>query len=174
MNLHKRILLEISGMTRQGENKCQERSSACMHRLYQEVALATTEDWNRSGGLAASPWQRGRSRGKVPTSVPPPATVQSISGFSAKVSWLAPTSDIRGPIERYELKAYNKDHPEVPPITATYLANGNFTGLMTGLTPSTQYIVTVSACSPAGCTESPVGNSGDDNDVRSGFKTLEE
>ncbi|KAM4744035.1 usherin isoform 2-T2 [Anableps anableps] len=135
--------------------------------LYRFIALAP-------GGLAASPWQRGRSRGKVPTSVPPPAIVQSINGFSAKVSWLPPTGDIRGLIDRYELKAYNKDHPEVPPITATYLANGNFTGVMTGLTPSTQYIVTVSVCSPAGCAESPVSNSGDDNNVRSSFKTPEE
>uniref|UniRef100_A0A3B5M4G7 Usher syndrome 2A (autosomal recessive, mild) n=1 Tax=Xiphophorus couchianus TaxID=32473 RepID=A0A3B5M4G7_9TELE len=132
--------------------------------LYRFVAVAP-------GGLAASPWQRGRSHGKVPTSVAPPATVESISGFSAKVRWLPPTGDVQGLIDRYELKAYNKDHPEVPPITATYLANGNFTGVITGLTPSTQYIVTVSACSPAGCTESPVGNVGD---VRSSFKTPEE
>ncbi|XP_014832285.1 PREDICTED: usherin-like isoform X1 [Poecilia mexicana] len=133
--------------------------------LYRFVALAP-------GGLAASPWQRGRSQGEVPTSVPPPAAVESISGFSAKVRWLPPTGDVRGLIDRYELKAYNKDHPEVPPITATYLANGNFTGVITGLTPSTQYIVTVSVCSPAGCTESPVGNG--DHDVRSSFKTPEE
>ncbi|XP_035991625.1 usherin [Fundulus heteroclitus] len=135
--------------------------------LYRFVTLAP-------GGLAASPWQRARSCGKVPTFVQPPATVQSISGFRAQVSWLPPTGDIRGLIDRYVLKAYNKDHPEVPPITATFLANGNFTGVMTGLTPSTHYIVTVSACSPAGCTESPVGNSGGDNDVRSSFKTPEE
>uniref|UniRef100_A0A3B5AVF4 Usherin-like n=1 Tax=Stegastes partitus TaxID=144197 RepID=A0A3B5AVF4_9TELE len=88
--------------------------------LYRFVALA-------AGGWAAGPWQRGRSRGKVPSSVPPPTTVQSFDGFSAKVSWVPPAGDIRGLIDRYELKAYNRDHPEAPPITATYLANGNFT-----------------------------------------------
>uniref|UniRef100_A0A3P8RYW1 Usherin n=1 Tax=Amphiprion percula TaxID=161767 RepID=A0A3P8RYW1_AMPPE len=89
--------------------------------LYRFVALG-------AGGWAAGPWQRGRSRGKVPSSVPPPTTVQSFSGFSAKVSWVPPTGDIRGLIDRYELKAYNRDHLEASPITATYLANGNFTG----------------------------------------------
>uniref|UniRef100_A0A3Q2FNI0 Usherin-like n=1 Tax=Cyprinodon variegatus TaxID=28743 RepID=A0A3Q2FNI0_CYPVA len=157
------VLVYTGGQTKATDHSLQPFTEY----LYRFVALAP-------GGLAASPWQRGRSRGQVPTSVPPPSTVQSISGFSAKVSWIPPTGDIRGLIDRYELKAYNKDHPEVPPITATYLANGNFTGVMTGLTPSTQYIVTVSACSPTGCSESPVGNSGDDNDVRSSFKTPEE
>uniref|UniRef100_A0A3B3X6F7 Usher syndrome 2A (autosomal recessive, mild) n=1 Tax=Poecilia mexicana TaxID=48701 RepID=A0A3B3X6F7_9TELE len=87
---------------------------------------------------------------KIPTSVPPPAAVESISGFSAKVRWLPPTGDVRGLIDRYELKAYNKDHPEVPPITATYLANGNFTGL--GVY-STNFLV-LSACTKVGCTNS--------------------
>lgn len=64
----------------------------------------------------------------VPRSVPPPTTVHSLNGFSAKVSWEPPTGDIRGLIDRYELKAYNRDQPQVPPIKAMYLANGNFTG----------------------------------------------
>uniref|UniRef100_A0A3B5LYR8 Usher syndrome 2A (autosomal recessive, mild) n=1 Tax=Xiphophorus couchianus TaxID=32473 RepID=A0A3B5LYR8_9TELE len=85
-----------------------------------------------------------------PTSVAPPATVESISGFSAKVRWLPPTGDVQGLIDRYELKAYNKDHPEVPPITATYLANGNFTGL--GVY-STNFLI-LSACTKVGCTNS--------------------
>uniref|UniRef100_A0A3B5QN66 Usherin n=1 Tax=Xiphophorus maculatus TaxID=8083 RepID=A0A3B5QN66_XIPMA len=85
-----------------------------------------------------------------PTSVPPPATVESISGFSAKVRWLPLTGDVLGLIDRYELKAYNKDHPEVPPITATYLANGNFTGL--GVY-STNFLI-LSACTKVGCTNS--------------------
>ncbi|XP_075319241.1 usherin [Odontesthes bonariensis] len=135
--------------------------------LYRFVALA-------AGGWAAGPWQRGRSRSKVPTSVTPPTKVQSIDGFSAEVSWVPPTGDIRGLIDRYELKAYNKDHPEVPPIKATYLANGNFTGVVTGLTPSTRYTVTVSACSPAGCVESLIDDSGDDDDLRSNLTTPEE
>ncbi|XP_008295345.1 usherin-like, partial [Stegastes partitus] len=131
--------------------------------LYRFVALA-------AGGWAAGPWQRGRSRGKVPSSVPPPTTVQSFDGFSAKVSWVPPAGDIRGLIDRYELKAYNRDHPEAPPITATYLANGNFTGVLSGLTPSTRYIVTVSACGPVSCTESLYN----DNDLRSSLTTPEE
>uniref|UniRef100_A0A3Q3B8L8 Usher syndrome 2A (autosomal recessive, mild) n=1 Tax=Kryptolebias marmoratus TaxID=37003 RepID=A0A3Q3B8L8_KRYMA len=89
--------------------------------LYRIIALA-------AGGWAASPWQRGRSRGKAPASVPPPVSVQSINGFSIKVSWVPPTGEIRGLIDRYELKAYNRDNPDTPPIKATYLANGNFTG----------------------------------------------
>lgn len=51
-----------------------------------------------------------------------------MDGFSAKVSWLPPTGDIRGLIDRYELMAYNRDQPDVPPVKAVYLANGNFTG----------------------------------------------
>ncbi|XP_068431767.1 usherin [Clinocottus analis] len=135
--------------------------------LYRFVALAV-------GGWAAGPWQRVRSRSKVPSSVPPPTTVQSLNGFSAKVSWVPPTGDIRGLIDRYELKAYNRDQPEVPPVKAMYLANGNFTGVLPGLTPSTQYIITVSACSPVGCTESLLNDNGDDNDLRSSLTTPEE
>ncbi|XP_061735051.1 usherin isoform X2 [Nerophis ophidion] len=115
--------------------------------LYRFIALG-------SGGLAASPWQRGRSRGRVPSNVPPPSTIRILNGFSAQVSWAPPTGDVRGVIERYELTAYNKDQPEVPPTKAIYLANGNFTGVLSGLTPSTQYLVTVSACIETGCTES--------------------
>ncbi|XP_074481361.1 usherin [Sebastes fasciatus] len=135
--------------------------------LYRFVALA-------AGGWAAGPWQRGRSRSKVPRSVPPPTTVQSVNGFSAKVSWVPPTGDIRGLIDRYELKAYNRDQPEVPPIKAMYLANGNLTGVLPGLTPSTRYVITVSACSPVGCTESLHNDNGDDNDLRSSLTTPEE
>ncbi|GLD58299.1 usherin, partial [Lates japonicus] len=135
--------------------------------LYRFVALA-------AGGWASGPWQRGRSRGRVPRHVPPPTSVQSLNGFSARVSWVPPTGDIRGLIDRYELKAYNSDQPEAPPIKAVYLANGNFTGVLLGLTPSTRYIVTVSACSPVGCTESRRHDSGDDNDLRSSLTTPEE
>ncbi|XP_047436500.1 usherin [Mugil cephalus] len=135
--------------------------------LYRSVALA-------AGGWAAGPWQRGRSRGKVPRSIPPPRTAQSLNGFRAKVSWVPPSGDFRGLIDRYELKAYDRDHPEVPPIRTTYPANGNFTGVLSGLTPSTRYIVTVSACTPVGCTESLHNDSGDDDDLRSSLTTPEE
>nr|XP_054587843.1 usherin [Nothobranchius furzeri] len=128
--------------------------------LYRFVALA-------AGGWAASPWQRGRSHGTAPEAVPPPTAIQSIDGFSVEVNWGPPTGEIKGLIDRYELRAYNRDSPDVPPIKTIYLANGNLTGVMTGLIPATRYVVTVSACSPAGCTESPINDGGDDNNKRS-------
>ncbi|KAK2920361.1 hypothetical protein Q8A73_002565 [Channa argus] len=135
--------------------------------LYRFVALA-------EGGWAAGPWQRGRTRGKVPTSLPPPTNVRSLNGYSVKVSWTPPAGDFRGLIDRYELKAYNRDHPKEVPVKASYLANGSFTGVLSGLTPSTRYVVTVSACSPIGCTESLHSDGGDDNDLRSSLTTPEE
>ncbi|XP_041646715.1 usherin [Cheilinus undulatus] len=135
--------------------------------LYRFVALA-------AGGWAAGPWQRGRSHGKVPGPMPPPSTVKSLNGFTAQVSWVPPTGDIRGLIDRYELKAYKRDHPEVPPIKATYLANGNFTGVLPGLTPSTQYVITISACSPVGCNENLFNDRGDGGNLRSSLTTPEE
>lgn len=47
-------------------------------------------------------------------------------------------------------------------------------GVLPGLTPSTRYIITVSACSPVGCTESLHNDDGDDNDLRSSLTTPEE
>lgn len=47
-------------------------------------------------------------------------------------------------------------------------------GVLPGLTPSTRYIITVSACSPVGCTESLLNDNGDDNDLRSSLTTPEE
>lgn len=47
-------------------------------------------------------------------------------------------------------------------------------GVLSGLTPSTRYTVTVSACSPIGCSESLHNDSGDDNDLGSGLTTPEE
>ncbi|XP_029001116.1 usherin isoform X2 [Betta splendens] len=124
--------------------------------LYRVVASAV-------GGWAAGPWQKGRTLGKVPRSVPPPTSVQSLNGSSAKVSWESPTGDIRGLIDRYELKAYDSGRPGAAPVTATFLANGNLTGVLSGLTPATRYTVTVSACGHVGCSESPRDDGGDDN-----------
>lgn len=63
----------------------------------------------------------------APRSVLHPTTVQSLDGFSAMVSWSPPTGDIRGLIDRYELKAYKRDHPGSPPVKATY-SHEEFTG----------------------------------------------
>ncbi|XP_055085949.1 usherin [Periophthalmus magnuspinnatus] len=116
--------------------------------FYRYVALGT-------GGLSVGPWQRGRSQGRVPQVVPSPRSVQDLNGFSASVFWTPPTEELMGMIDYYELKAYDLDNPEEAPITATYLANGNFTGVLYGLTPATRYSITVSACTHFGCTESP-------------------
>ncbi|KAM3876945.1 usherin [Diretmus argenteus] len=135
--------------------------------LYRFVALA-------AGGWVAGPWQRGRSQGTVPRDIPPPTTVQSGNGFSATVSWTPPIGDVRGVIDSYELRAYNRDQPDAIPVKAKYLANGNFTGVLSGLTPSTRYIVTVSACTASGCTESLYNDHGEEGDGRWSFTTQEE
>uniref|UniRef100_A0A667ZN39 Usherin n=1 Tax=Myripristis murdjan TaxID=586833 RepID=A0A667ZN39_9TELE len=127
--------------------------------LYRYVALA-------AGGWAAGPWERGRSQGTVPRHVPPPIAAQSESGFSAKVTWAPPTGDVRGVIDRYELRAYDRNRLDAAPVTAVYPADGNFTGVLSGLTPFTRYIVTVSACTPVGCTESLNKDNTDDDDGR--------
>ncbi|XP_061670381.1 usherin isoform X4 [Syngnathoides biaculeatus] len=135
--------------------------------LYRIIALG-------AGGGTASPWQRGRSRGKVPSYIPPPSIVQILNGYSTKVSWAPPTGDVRGVIDRYELRAYKREQPELPPLKVMYPANGNFTGLLFGLTPSTQYVVTVSACIATGCIESIHNDNADNADLRSVLKTPEE
>ncbi|XP_061132682.1 usherin [Syngnathus typhle] len=135
--------------------------------LYRIIALG-------AGGWTASPWQRGRSCGKVPSFIPPPSAMQCLNGFSAKVSWAPPIGDVRGVIDRYELRAYQRDQPEMPPIKTVHLANGNFTGMLSGLTPATQYVVTVSACFTSGCTESLGNEHSDVTDLRSVLKTPEE
>ncbi|KAJ0056625.1 hypothetical protein NL108_010576 [Boleophthalmus pectinirostris] len=116
--------------------------------FYRYVALG-------AGGWSVGPWQRGRSQGRVPQVVPAPRAVQNLNGFSANVFWTPPTDELMGMIDYYELKAYNLDNPEEAPISTTYLANGNFTGVLYGLTPATRYCVTISACTHFGCTESP-------------------
>ncbi|KAM3624776.1 uncharacterized protein V6R79_001428 [Siganus canaliculatus] len=161
------VLVSSSEMTRAADYNLQPFTEY----LYRIVALA-------AGGWATGPWQRGRSRSKALGSVPSPTAVQSLNGFSAQVSWSPPTGDIRGLIDRYELKAYNRDQLEVPPVEAIYLANGNFTGVLSGLTPSTRYVITVSACNPDGCTESlrNHNSNNDDNNsyLRSSITTPEE
>uniref|UniRef100_A0A8C7Q6N4 Usher syndrome 2A (autosomal recessive, mild) n=1 Tax=Oncorhynchus mykiss TaxID=8022 RepID=A0A8C7Q6N4_ONCMY len=124
------------------------------------------------GGWTTGPWERGRSRETVPQSVAPPSSLQSGSGFSVQVSW-APPLQARGVIDRYKLTAYNLDQPDSTPVTASYLSTGNHTSLLEGLTPFTRYVVTVTACTWAGCTESPRDDSRD-GDVSWSITTPEE
>ncbi|MBN3306045.1 USH2A protein, partial [Amia calva] len=106
-----------------------------------------------AGGSASSQWQRGRTREAVPQSVLPPSRVRCVNGYSAEVSWDEPAG-VRGVIEKYILKAYNRDSPSLPPITAEFPASPNLTGNLTGLAPFTNYSVTLTVCTLAGCSES--------------------
>ncbi|KAG7266037.1 hypothetical protein CRUP_020339 [Coryphaenoides rupestris] len=47
----------------------------------------------------------------------------------------------RGLIDRYELRAYQRDDPDAAPVVeAIHLTDGNHTGLLSGLTPATRYV----------------------------------
>ncbi|KAM9466939.1 usherin [Clarias gariepinus] len=104
------------------------------------------------GGWTAGPWQRGRSRETAPQSVLPPSRVASVNGSSAEVSWEEPP-EVRGVIERYVVKAYSRDSPLSPPISATFNAQW-LMGTLSGLSPFSSYNVTLTACTRAGCGES--------------------
>ncbi|MGH0120773.1 UNVERIFIED_CONTAM: hypothetical protein FKN15_027139 [Acipenser sinensis] len=114
--------------------------------LYRVVA-------SNDGGSTSSPWERGRTREAVPQSVPTPSRVHSVNGYSVEVSWDEPAG-VRGVIEKYVLKAYNEDSPSMPPITAEFTSTHTLTGNLTGLVPFTNYSITLTACTLAGCTES--------------------
>ncbi|KAI2654417.1 Usherin [Labeo rohita] len=88
------------------------------------------------GGWTAGPWQRGRSGETVPQSVLPPSRVGSVNGSSVEVSWEEP-AEVRGVIEKYVLKAYSRDRT------------------LSGLAPFSSYGITLTACTQAGCGESP-------------------
>ncbi|XP_016124971.1 usherin [Sinocyclocheilus grahami] len=106
------------------------------------------------GGWTAGPWQRGRSGETVPQSVLPPSRVGSVNGSSVEVSWEEP-AEVRGVIEKYVLKAYSQDHTSSPPISATFPHSQHLTGTLSGLAPFSSYSITLTACTQAGCTESP-------------------
>ncbi|KAJ3593676.1 hypothetical protein NHX12_006010, partial [Muraenolepis orangiensis] len=55
--------------------------------------------------------------------------VQSKDGFSVQVKWAPPTGDVRGPIDRYELRAYRRDRPDDdhPVVESVRLTDGNHT-----------------------------------------------
>ncbi|KAI5940642.1 Usherin [Manis javanica] len=112
---------------------------------------------SHEGGSVYSDWSRGRTTAAAPQSVPTPSRVHSINGYSLEVTWDEPVV-VRGVIEKYILRAYSEDDPGAPrmPSASSELANVNtFTGILTGLLPFKNYAVTLTACTLAGCTESP-------------------
>ncbi|XP_055581897.1 usherin [Falco cherrug] len=114
--------------------------------LYRVVA-------SHEGGSVSSGWTHVRTRESVPQNVPTPSRVHSINGYSIEVTWNKPAGVI-GVIEKYILKAYEEDGPNIP-ITSAELADTSMvTGILTGLRPFTNYAVTLTACTLAGCTES--------------------
>ncbi|XP_040553357.1 usherin isoform X5 [Gallus gallus] len=114
--------------------------------LYRVVA-------SNEGGSVSSAWTRARTRESVPQNVPTPSRVHSINGYSIEVTWDKPAGVI-GVIEKYILKAYEEDGPSVPITIAELADTCMLTGILTGLRPFTNYAVTLTACTLAGCTES--------------------
>uniref|UniRef100_A0A8B9DBN8 Usherin n=1 Tax=Anser cygnoides TaxID=8845 RepID=A0A8B9DBN8_ANSCY len=114
--------------------------------LYRVVA-------SNEGGSVSSVWTRVRTRESVPQNVPTPSRVHSINGYSIEVTWDKPAGVI-GVIEKYILKAYEEDGPNVPITSAELADTSMLTGILTGLHPFTNYTVTLTACTLAGCTES--------------------
>uniref|UniRef100_A0A8D0L665 Usherin n=1 Tax=Sphenodon punctatus TaxID=8508 RepID=A0A8D0L665_SPHPU len=113
--------------------------------LYRVIASNT-------GGSVSSSWNRGRTRESGKT-ICQTFLVHSINGYSIEVNWDKPVGVI-GVIEKYILKAYEKDGPNVPIVSAEFSDTRTLTGMLTGLQPFTSYDVTLTACTLAGCTES--------------------
>uniref|UniRef100_A0A8B9SU76 Usherin n=1 Tax=Anas platyrhynchos TaxID=8839 RepID=A0A8B9SU76_ANAPL len=130
--------------------------------VYRGKEQSVYENWSTTiyrvvasneGGSVSSVWTHVRTRESVPQNVPTPSRVHSINGYSIEVTWDKPAGVI-GVIEKYILKAYEEDGPNVP-ITSAELADTTMlTGILTGLHPFTNYAVTLTACTLAGCTES--------------------
>ncbi|NXU70580.1 USH2A protein, partial [Oreotrochilus melanogaster] len=114
--------------------------------LYRVVA-------SNEGGSVSSEWTRVRTRESVPQNVPTPSRIHSINGYSIEVTWDKP-AEVIGVIEKYILKAYEEDGPNVPITSAELSDTTVHTGILTGLHPFTNYAVTLTACTLAGCTES--------------------
>ncbi|MFT7813012.1 usherin [Arapaima gigas] len=136
-------ILVYTGMERRIED---DRVQPFTEYLYRVLASG-------EGGWTSGPWARGRSREGVPQSVLTPSRVTCVNGYSAEVSWEEPT-EVRGVIEKYILKAYNRDDPSVAPINAIFLHMEQVTGSLSGLAPFTNYSITLTACTLTGCTES--------------------
>ena len=65
----------------------------------------------------------------VPKHIQPPSAVQIKNGFSALVRWAPPTGDVRGLIDRYELRAYQRGRPdEAPVVQSVRPTDTNYTG----------------------------------------------
>ncbi|XP_067901794.1 usherin [Heterodontus francisci] len=108
---------------------------------------------SNQGGLVFSPWERGRTKEAVPQNVPTPSRFHSINGYRVEVSWDEP-AEVRGVIEKYILKAYNEDSPSMPLIRANFTDTCSLAGNLTGLIPFTNYSITLTVCTMAGCGES--------------------
>ncbi|XP_003419924.2 usherin [Loxodonta africana] len=111
---------------------------------------------SHEGGSVYSDWSRGRTTGAAPQNVPTPSRGHSINGYSIEVTWDKPVV-VRGIIEKYILKAYSEDDRKtslVPSASTELLNTSTLTGILTGLLPFKNYMVTLSACTLAGCTES--------------------
>ncbi|XP_038667644.1 usherin isoform X2 [Scyliorhinus canicula] len=108
---------------------------------------------SNQGGSAFSPWERGRTKEAVPQNVPTPSRIRSINGYRVEVSWDEP-AEVRGVIEKYILKAYNEDSPSTPLIRANFTDTRSLAGNLTGLIPFTNYSITLTVCTMAGCAES--------------------
>ncbi|XP_078452070.1 usherin [Lampetra planeri] len=107
-------------------------------------------------GFDVSPWERVRSREGAPAEVRPPHTARAITALSAELLWAEPAA-VTGVVSSYELRAYDAAHPEQPPVTAAFSDTASLDALegrLEGLTPHTNYSVTLLACTAGGCTES--------------------
>ncbi|KAM9212500.1 usherin [Dugong dugon] len=109
---------------------------------------------SHEGGSVYSDWSRGRTTGAAPQSVPTPSRARSINGYSTEVTWDEPVA-VRGVIEKYVLKAHSEEDPQTPSASTELVNTGTLTGILTGLLPFRNYSVTLTACTLAGCTESP-------------------
>ncbi|KAG8443757.1 hypothetical protein GDO86_009076, partial [Hymenochirus boettgeri] len=105
-------------------------------------------------GSETSDWSRGRTRDAVMHHLPIPLSVLNITGHSVDLSWGRPTR-VRGIIDRYVLTAYPWEHPTTFVLRAEFPYTSKVSGTLEGLLPFTNYAVTLSLCTPAGCSDIP-------------------
>ncbi|XP_078086591.1 usherin [Mustelus asterias] len=146
-----------------GTGNCEGKNSVVVytgkeHTVYDDGLHPFTEYLYRvvasnQGGSVFSPWERGRTKEGVPQNVPTPSRIRSINGYRVEVSWDEP-AEVRGVIEKYIFKAYNEDSPSTPLIRANFTDTRSLAGNLTGLIPFTNYSITLTVCTMAGCAES--------------------